>query len=153
RLRGVGHGACHPARILARLSRPRRAAAGGRMGRAGGRRQELPRAGAVDLAVAGGGDPACRARLHAPWRWPGRPARGPAVHATAVSAAAGLELRALRVTFGGIEVVRGATLAVAPGEVLGLVGESGSGKSVTLRAITGLLPAGASVSGEARWAG
>ncbi len=67
--------------------------------------------------------------------------------------AGGLALRALRVAFGGIEVVRGATLEVAPGEVLGLVGESGSGKSVTLRAITGLLPDGASVSGEAHWAG
>jgi peptide/nickel transport system ATP-binding protein/oligopeptide transport system ATP-binding protein len=67
--------------------------------------------------------------------------------------AAGLVLRDLRIAFGGIEVVRGAALAVARGEVLGLVGESGSGKSVTLRAITGLLPAGATVQGEARWAG
>ena len=69
------------------------------------------------------------------------------------SSAGGLELRGLRVAFGSIEVVRGATLEVAPGEVLGLVGESGSGKSITLRAITGLVPTGATISGEARWAG
>jgi oligopeptide/dipeptide ABC transporter ATP-binding protein len=39
-------------------------------------------------------------------------------------------------------------LSVAPGEVVGLVGESGSGKSVTARAILGLLPRGAEVSGR-----
>jgi peptide/nickel transport system ATP-binding protein/oligopeptide transport system ATP-binding protein len=59
----------------------------------------------------------------------------------------------LRVAFGALEVVRDATLDVAPGEVLGLVGESGSGKSITLRAITGLLPTGATVGGAAHWAG
>ena len=42
---------------------------------------------------------------------------------------------------------------VARGEVVGLVGESGSGKSVTLRALLGLLPHGAHVTGEAIWQG
>ncbi len=39
------------------------------------------------------------------------------------------------------------SLAIAPGEVLGLVGESGSGKSVTALAIMGLLPSTGSVQG------
>lgn len=38
------------------------------------------------------------------------------------------------------------SIEVAPGESVGLVGESGCGKSLTLRAISGLLPAGARVA-------
>ena len=41
---------------------------------------------------------------------------------------------------GWTPVVNGVHLSVAPGKVLALLGESGSGKSVTLRAVTGLLP-------------
>ncbi|MBS1882530.1 MAG: ABC transporter ATP-binding protein [Actinobacteria bacterium] len=39
------------------------------------------------------------------------------------------------------------SLAVNPGEAVGLVGESGSGKSMTARSILRLLPAGSTVSG------
>jgi ABC-type glutathione transport system ATPase component len=43
------------------------------------------------------------------------------------------------------------SFAVHPGESLGLVGESGSGKTLTLRAVTGLLPAGViQTGGEVR---
>jgi peptide/nickel transport system ATP-binding protein len=46
-----------------------------------------------------------------------------------------------------IHAVRDVSFALNRGEVLGIAGESGSGKSVTLRAILGLLPAHARVTG------
>jgi peptide/nickel transport system ATP-binding protein len=64
-----------------------------------------------------------------------------------------LEIRDLRVWFGATEVVRGVSLRVERGEVLGLVGESGSGKSVTSLAILGLLDPAARIEGSIRWNG
>lgn len=64
-----------------------------------------------------------------------------------------LSLTDLAVTFqtGGssVRAVKGVSFDVAPGEVVAVVGESGSGKSVTSRAVMGLLPDTASVSGSA----
>jgi len=65
--------------------------------------------------------------------------------------AALLEIRELQVRFGAAEAVRGASLRLDEGEVLGLVGESGSGKSVTALAILGLLGAAAQVAGQILW--
>ncbi|MBV8169992.1 MAG: ABC transporter ATP-binding protein [Alphaproteobacteria bacterium] len=64
------------------------------------------------------------------------------------------EIEALHLSFrsGGaiVQAVRGASLAVAPGEAVGLVGESGSGKSTVARALLGLNPPStASIDGGA----
>ncbi|MGD0628903.1 MAG: ABC transporter ATP-binding protein [Terracidiphilus sp.] len=64
-----------------------------------------------------------------------------------------LDIRNLQIWFGAAEAVRGISLRVDAGEVLGLVGESGSGKSATALAILGLLGAAARVSGEILWRG
>ncbi|MGW7002745.1 ABC transporter ATP-binding protein [Streptomyces sp. NPDC054933] len=50
-------------------------------------------------------------------------------------------------------VLDGIDLTLAPGEALGLVGESGSGKSMTVRAVTRLLPPGAQLAGTIRFDG
>jgi peptide/nickel transport system ATP-binding protein len=69
-----------------------------------------------------------------------------------------LEVRDLRVEFptrrGALTAVDGVSLAIAPGEVLGVVGESGAGKSLTGMAIIGLLePPGRIAAGEIRLEG
>jgi peptide/nickel transport system ATP-binding protein len=64
-----------------------------------------------------------------------------------------LDIRDLRIRFGAAEAVRGISLQLDEGEVLGLVGESGSGKSVTALAIMGLLGPAAQVSGQVLWRG
>jgi len=62
-----------------------------------------------------------------------------------------LDIRNLQIRFGKAEAVRGISLQIAEGEVLGLVGESGSGKSATALAILGLLGTSAQVSGQILW--
>jgi peptide/nickel transport system ATP-binding protein len=49
---------------------------------------------------------------------------------------------------GELHAVQGASLAIDPGERLGLVGESGCGKTTTALAIMGLLPPSASLAGR-----
>jgi oligopeptide/dipeptide ABC transporter ATP-binding protein len=58
-----------------------------------------------------------------------------------------LEVRDLRVSFGDLHAVDGASFDVRPGEALGLVGESGSGKTMALRAVVGLLPRSGRLAG------
>ncbi len=65
--------------------------------------------------------------------------------------AALLDIRGLQIRFAAAEAVRGISLQLEEGEVLGLVGESGSGKSVTALAILGLLGTAAQVTGQILW--
>lgn len=50
-----------------------------------------------------------------------------------------LQVEDIHKRFKRLHVLRGASLSVEPGEVVGLVGENGSGKSTLLRIIVGLL--------------
>ena len=59
-----------------------------------------------------------------------------------------LDVKNLRVSFAGKDVVRGIDFSVAPGEKLALVGESGSGKTVTALSLLRLVQ-GAAISGQA----
>lgn len=52
-----------------------------------------------------------------------------------------------------IELVRGVSFAVAPGECLGILGESGSGKSMSMKAAMGLLDHSFHVKGSAQFQG
>ena len=52
-----------------------------------------------------------------------------------------LEVADLHVTYGAVRAVRGLSLAVDRGEIVGLIGPNGAGKSTTLHAIMGLAPA------------
>jgi peptide/nickel transport system ATP-binding protein len=64
-----------------------------------------------------------------------------------------LAIEDLHIRFGSVEAVRGASLTIDEGEVLGLVGESGSGKSATALAILRLLGPTAQVEGRILWRG
>ena len=57
-----------------------------------------------------------------------------------------LEVKGLRVAYGGIQAVKGIDLTVAQGELVTLIGANGAGKSTTLKALAGLLrPAAGSI--------
>jgi branched-chain amino acid transport system ATP-binding protein len=61
-----------------------------------------------------------------------------------------LELKALKVSYGGIQAVKGIDLSVAEGELVCLIGANGAGKTTTLKGITGLQPV---KSGKIHYAG
>jgi branched-chain amino acid transport system ATP-binding protein len=50
-----------------------------------------------------------------------------------------LEVKALKVAYGGINAVKGIDLTVGVGEMVALIGANGAGKTTTLKAICGLL--------------
>jgi branched-chain amino acid transport system ATP-binding protein len=68
-----------------------------------------------------------------------------------------LELKRLDVAYAGVPAIRGLSLTVGRGEIVGLIGPNGAGKSTTLRAIMGIVPtqagdiwlAGRSIRGRA----
>ena len=68
-----------------------------------------------------------------------------------------LEAEGLHVTFnpptGPVQAVRGVSLQVGDGEIVGVAGESGCGKTVLFRALLGLLPDTARVEGSLRFDG
>ena len=51
-----------------------------------------------------------------------------------------LSVRDLRVSYGGIQAVKGVSFDVLPGELVCLIGSNGAGKTTTMKAITHLLP-------------
>ena len=58
-----------------------------------------------------------------------------------------LEVKDLKVSFGGIEALKGISFKVDEGAIVTLIGANGAGKSTTLRAISGLVnPSGGSIT-------
>src|SRR6185312_13452586 len=62
-----------------------------------------------------------------------------------------LSISDLHVRLGGRVVLRGVSLHLPERGRLALVGDSGCGKTTLLRAVLGLLPAGAEVAGSILW--
>ncbi len=60
----------------------------------------------------------------------------PAVHAGSPL----VEMRNIRIAFGGVHAVEGVTVDLRAGEVVGLVGGNGAGKSTLMRALSGAHP-------------
>jgi len=50
-----------------------------------------------------------------------------------------LEVKGLKISYGGINAVKGIDLAVQEGEMVALIGANGAGKTTTLKAICGML--------------
>ena len=70
-----------------------------------------------------------------------------------------LEVRGLKVAYGGIQAVKGIDFEVREGELVSLIGSNGAGKTTTMKAITGSLPfvegdikyLGHSIRGKGAW--
>ena len=70
-----------------------------------------------------------------------------------------LEVSGLKVAYGGIQAVKGASFQVRQGELVSLIGANGAGKTTTLKAVTGTQPVadgeirylGKSIKGQGPW--
>ncbi|MFY8102548.1 MAG: ABC transporter ATP-binding protein, partial [Ramlibacter sp.] len=70
-----------------------------------------------------------------------------------------LKVQGLKVSYGGIEAVKGVDFEVREGELVSLIGSNGAGKTTTMKAITGTLPLaggdieylGESIRGQGAW--
>ena len=70
-----------------------------------------------------------------------------------------LQVKSLKVAYGGIQAVKGVSFEVHEGELVSLIGANGAGKTTTLKAITGTQPVadgdiqfmGRSVKGQGSW--
>nr|WP_156421967.1 ABC transporter ATP-binding protein [Paucibacter sp. KCTC 42545] len=70
-----------------------------------------------------------------------------------------LKVSDLKVAYGGIQAVKGASFEVRQGELVSLIGANGAGKTTTLKAITGLQPIadgsveymGKAIKGQGSW--
>lgn len=70
-----------------------------------------------------------------------------------------LKVSGLKVSYGGIQAVKGVDFEVREGELVTLIGSNGAGKTTTMKAITGLLPMnegdiqylGQSIRGKGAW--
>ena len=51
-----------------------------------------------------------------------------------------LKVMDLKVSYGGIEALKGISFTVEKGQIVTLIGANGAGKSTTLRTISGLVP-------------
>jgi branched-chain amino acid transport system ATP-binding protein len=70
-----------------------------------------------------------------------------------------LQIKGLKVAYGGIHAVKGASFEVRQGELVSLIGANGAGKTTTLKAVTGIQPVadgdilfmGRSIRGQGAW--
>jgi len=70
-----------------------------------------------------------------------------------------LKVAGLKVSYGGIQAVKGVDFEVREGELVSLIGSNGAGKTTTMKAITGTLPInagdieymGRSIRGQGPW--
>ncbi|MDO8413889.1 MAG: ABC transporter ATP-binding protein [Gallionellaceae bacterium] len=60
-----------------------------------------------------------------------------------------LQVRNLKVSYGGIQALKGIDIDIAAGELVALIGSNGAGKTTTLKTLAGLLPAAGEIHYQA----